>query len=171
VQTATLVGSLVGAAAVMAWRVRETQSPVTARKLLLPPLMMSTGFFMFVMPQMRVPLLWAACAFVAGALAFSYPLIHTSRLVRSGDVVLMQRSRAFLVIIVALFALRLLLRQYVEHYVSMTQTAALFFVLAFGMLLPWRVAMFARYRALQGPTEQPPSADRADLSPAASARD
>jgi membrane protein CcdC involved in cytochrome C biogenesis len=149
VQATTLVGSLVGAAAVMAWRVRETQTPVTARKLLLPPLMMSTGFFMFLMPEMRVPLSWAACAFVVGALVFSYPLIHTSRLVRSGDVVLMQRSRAFLVIIVALFALRLLLRQHVEQYVSMTQTAALFFVLAFGMLLPWRLAMFARYRALR----------------------
>jgi membrane protein CcdC involved in cytochrome C biogenesis len=155
VQTSTLVASLVGAAAVMAWRVRETQTPVTARKLLVPPLAMSTGFFMFLAPQMRVPWTWAACAFVAGALLFSYPLIHTSRMVREGDVILMKRSKAFLFIILALFAIRLVLRQYVETYVSMTQTAALFFVLAFGMLLPWRLAMFASYRGLRSVSGAP----------------
>jgi membrane protein CcdC involved in cytochrome C biogenesis len=147
-QTSAIVGSILGAALVVAWRIRETQTPVTARKLLIPPLGMSTGFCMFLAPQMRVPWAWAACAFAAGALLFSYPLIHTSRLVRDGDVIMMQRSRAFLLIILGLAAVRLALRQYVEQYVSIPQTAALFFILAFGMLLPWRVVMFARYRGL-----------------------
>ena len=148
-QVGAVVMSLVGGAVIVAWRVRETQTPVTAKKLLIPPLAMSTGFFMFLAPQMRIPLSWAACAFAAGALLFSYPLIHTSRMVRHGDVILMKRSRAFLVILLGLFAVRLLARQYVEHYVSITQTGALFFILAFGMLLPWRLAMFASYRGLQ----------------------
>ncbi|HSQ62710.1 MAG TPA: cytochrome c biogenesis protein CcdC [Polyangiaceae bacterium] len=143
-----VVGSIVGGVVILAWRVRETQTPVTAKKLLLPPLAMSSGFSMFFAPQMRVPWTWALCAFAAGALLFAYPLIHTSRMVRQGEVILMQRSRAFLVILLGLFAVRLLARQYVEQYVSMTQTAALFFVLAFGMLLPWRLAMFASYRGL-----------------------
>jgi membrane protein CcdC involved in cytochrome C biogenesis len=147
-QVTAIVGSVVGAALVMAWRVRETQTPVTARKLLIPPLAMSTGFSMFLAPQMRVPWMWGACAFAAGALLFSYPLIHTSRLERQGDLIVMRRSKAFLFIILALAVIRLALRQYVEQYVSMTQTAALFFVLAFGMLLPWRVVMFAWYRGL-----------------------
>lgn len=147
-QTSAIVGSLLGAALVVAWRIRETQTPVTAKKLLIPPLGMSTGFCMFLAPQMRVPWVWAACAFAAGALFFSYPLIHTSRLVREGDVVMMQRSRAFLIIILGLAVVRLALRQYVEQYVSIPQTAGLFFILAFGMLLPWRVVMFARYREL-----------------------
>lgn len=150
-QPSTIIGSLVGAALVMAWRVRETQTPVTARKLLVPPLAMSTGFCMFLAPPMRVPWTWAVVAFAAGALLFSYPLIRTSRIVRTGDHILMQRSKAFLFIIAALFAIRLALRSYVERYVSMTQTAALFFVLAFGMLLPWRLTMFASYRALRRP--------------------
>lgn len=150
-QPSTIVGSLVGATLVMAWRIRETQTPVTAKKLLVPPLAMSTGFCMFLAPPMRVPWTWAALAFAAGALLFSYPLIRTSRIVQMGDAILMQRSRAFLFIIAALFAIRLALRSYVERYVSMTQTAALFFVLAFGMLLPWRLMMFASYRALRGP--------------------
>ena len=143
-----LLGSLVGAGLVIAWRVRETQTPVTATKLLAPPLGMSTGFFMFVAPQLRVPLVWALGAFAAGALVLSYPLIATSHLERQGDHVMMRRSRAFLGIILALALLRLALRQYVEQFVSVPQTAGLFFILAFGMLLPWRVVMFLRYRRL-----------------------
>ncbi len=147
-QLTTVVGSLVGAAVVLIWRIRETKAPVTASKLLVPPLGMATGFGMFVLPEMRVPLLWGLVAFVAGAVFLSQPLIHTSSLTREGDAIMMRRSRAFLGILLALVAVRLLLRAYVEQYVSTTQTAALFFLLAFGMLLPWRVVMFLRYRRL-----------------------
>jgi membrane protein CcdC involved in cytochrome C biogenesis len=157
-QTATIVASLVGAVALLAWRVRETQRPVTAVNLLAPPLGMSTGFCMFVAPQMRVPVEWALGAFAAGALVFSYPLIQTSHLRRVGDSITLQRSKAFLWIIVGLFAVRFALRAYVEQYVSTLQTGALFFVLAFGMILPWRITLFARYRKLVREGEDKPAA-------------
>ena len=147
-QPASIVGSLVGAALVLLWRVRETRTPVTTRKILAPPMGMATGFGMFALPEMRVPVLWGFGAFVVGALLLSPALIRTSELAREGDTVLMRRSKAFLWILLALVALRLGLRAYVEQYVSAPQTAALFFVLAFGMLLPWRVAMFLRNRRL-----------------------
>ncbi len=147
-QLTTVAGSVVGAAVVLIWRIRETQRPVTAPKILVPPLGMATGFSMFIVPEMRVPVLWGVAAFAAGAVFLSHPLISTSSLTREGDVVMMRRSRAFLGILLALVALRLLLRAYVEQYVSTTQTAALFFLLAFGMLLPWRITMYLRYRRL-----------------------
>lgn len=143
-----LSASLAGAAAVLVWRVRETNSPVTARKILLPPLAMSTGFFMFLVPPARVPLTWALGAFVAGALFFAYPLVRMSELTRVGDAVMLRRSKAFLWILLGLVAVRLALRSYVEQLVSPMQTGALFFVLAFGMILPWRVLMYRRYRRL-----------------------
>lgn len=132
----------------MTWRIRETRRPVSARKILIPPVMMSTGFAMFFAPEMQVPVAWGAAAVLAGALLLSYPLIRSSELTRDGDAILLKRSKAFLWIIVGLAALRLALRAYVEQYVSATQTAALFFLLAFGMLVPWRIAMFLRYRKL-----------------------
>jgi membrane protein CcdC involved in cytochrome C biogenesis len=147
--TSTLVASLVGAAAVLAWRVRETQKPATTRTLLVPPLAMSTGLCMFIAPPARVPIEWAACAFLAGALLLSYPLIHTSTLTRDGDTILLKRSRAFLFILLALLAVRLIARHYVEQYVDAVQTASLFFLLAYGMLVPWRVVMYLRYRRLR----------------------
>lgn len=144
----SLVGSLIGAAVVLIWRVRETTRPVTAAKLLAPPLGMATGFFMFLLPEMRVPLLWGLAAFAVGAIFLSQALIHTSSLLREGDAIMMRRSRAFLGILLGLVALRLMLRATVERYVSATQTAALLFLLAFGMLLPWRITMYLRYRRL-----------------------
>lgn len=146
------LASFAGAAAVLAWRVRETKSPVTARKILLPPLAMSTGFVMFLFPPARVPLVWALGAFAAGALFFAYPLVRTSELTRVGDAVVLRRSKAFLWILLGLVAARFALRSYVEQRVSPMQTGALFFVLAFGMILPWRALMYRRYRRLVAET-------------------
>lgn len=148
-QTFTVLASIGGAAAVLAWRVRETRRPVTAVNLLAPPLGMSTGFLMFLAPPARIPVTWGLGAFAAGALLFSYPLIHTSRLTRQGDTISLQRSPAFLWILLGLFTVRFAARAYVEQYVSLAQTGGIFFVLAFGMILPWRLALFARYRRLR----------------------
>jgi membrane protein CcdC involved in cytochrome C biogenesis len=145
----TLLGSLAGGVAVLAWRIRETRRPVTAAKILAPPLGMTTGFSMFLVPELRVPLAWGLAAFLAGAVFLSYPLVHTSSLTRQGDEILLKRSRAFLVILLALIAIRLAARNYVERYIDALQTGSLFFLLAYGMLLPWRVVMFLRYRALR----------------------
>ena len=139
---------VVGGTAVLAWRIRETRTPVTARKIILPPLGMSTGFFMFVRPEMRIPWLLAVGAFLFGALVLSIPMERTSSLERQGGVVMMRRSNRFLVILLGLLALRLLLHDYVGHLLPPLQTGALFFVLAFGMILRWRAAMYFRYRRL-----------------------
>jgi len=147
-QTVALIGSLAGAAAVLTWRVRETQRPVTAAKILVPPLAMSTGFSMFLVPPARVPWTWALGAFLAGAIFFAYPLVRTSELTRVGGAVMLRRSKAFLWILLGLVAVRLALRSYVEALVSPMQTGALFFVLAFGMILPWRLLMYRRYRQI-----------------------
>ena len=144
-----LVCSLIGGALVMAYRVRETTRPVTTRKIVIPPLGMSTGFGMFAYAPTRIPALWAVTAFALGALVLSYPLVKSSRLHVVGDAVMLKRSRAFLWIILGLFALRIAARSYVEQYVDAIQTGAIFFVLAFGMILTWRVRMYLEFRKLQ----------------------
>jgi membrane protein CcdC involved in cytochrome C biogenesis len=143
-----LVSSLVGGGLVIAYRVRETTRPVTPRKIVIPPLAMSTGFGMFAYAPARIPVLWALAAFALGALVLSYPLVKSSRLHKVGDAVMLQRSRAFLWIILGLFALRFAARSYVEQYVDTLQTGALFFVLAFGMIVTWRARMYVEYRNL-----------------------
>jgi len=144
----SLLSSVVGAGAVMAWRVQEGRTAVTLRKILIPPLGMATGFCMFLVPAFRIPPLWAACAFLLGATVLAYPLLRTSRLVRDGEAIMMQRSHAFFFVVIALAVVRILARSYIDRYVSIEQTGALFFVLAFGMILRWRMRMFFEYRQL-----------------------
>jgi membrane protein CcdC involved in cytochrome C biogenesis len=143
-----IITSLVGAAAVIAWRMRETSRPVTARKIVIPPLGMSTGLAMFAYAPARIPLPWAFCAFGLGALVLSYPLVKTSKLTRRGDQILLERSKAFLWVLLGLLAVRLVARTYVERHLSYLQTGSIFFLLAFGMILRWRTLMFLQYREL-----------------------
>jgi membrane protein CcdC involved in cytochrome C biogenesis len=144
---------IAGGAAVLAWRVRETRTPVTPRKIVIPPLGMSTGFGMFLSAQMRVPLTWAVVAFLFGAVVLSWPLARTSSLELEDGVVMMRRSNGFLLILLGLLALRLVLHEYVGALLPPRQTAAIFFILAFGMILRWRVGMYLRYRALRAGME------------------
>ena len=62
---------------------------------------------------------------------------------------MMERSKAFLLILLGLFAIRIALHNYIGHLISPGQTGAVFFLLAFGMILRWRVAMLLEYRALR----------------------
>ncbi|HWE85649.1 MAG TPA: cytochrome c biogenesis protein CcdC [Terracidiphilus sp.] len=145
---ATAIVSLAGLAGVLAWRVREGRTAVTVRKIIIPPLGMATGFSMFFVPAFRVPWLWALVAFLIGAVLLAWPLLATSRLVRTGDAVMMQRSGAFFAVVVALAAVRYFARGYLDSMMTLEQTGGLFFILAFGMILHWRLRMLQQYRAL-----------------------
>ena len=140
--------AIVGLLGVLAWRVREARTAVTVKKIIIPPLGMATGFSMFLVPAFRVPWSWAAIAFLIGMVALAYPLLVTSRLVRDGDAIMMRRSNAFFIVVIGLAAIRYFARDYLDAYMSMEQTAGLFFVLAFGMILRWRMRMLLEYRIL-----------------------
>jgi membrane protein CcdC involved in cytochrome C biogenesis len=62
-----------------------------------------------------------------------------------GEAIIMRRSNAFFLVVIALAVIRLFARGYVDTILNMNQTAALFFVLAFGMILRWRVRMYFEY--------------------------
>lgn len=143
-----VVTALLGAGVIVVWRLREARSPVSLRKIVMPPLGMSTGFSMFFYPPTRVPLPWAAGALLLGVLIFAEPLIRTSRLTVQGSEILVRRSPAFLGILLALVAVRFALRTWLETFVGPLQAGALFYLLAFGAVVRWRVSMLLEYRRL-----------------------
>jgi membrane protein CcdC involved in cytochrome C biogenesis len=144
----TAIVSVIGLCGVLLWRVREGRTAVTARKLLIPPMGMATGFCMFFAPVFRFPLTWAIGSFLIGAILLAWPLLATSSLRREGDVIMMKRSGAFFAVIIVLAAVRYFARAYFDSYLTLEQTGGLFFVLAFGMILRWRLSLYLSYRAL-----------------------
>jgi membrane protein CcdC involved in cytochrome C biogenesis len=144
----TAVVSLLGLCGVLIWRVREGRTAVTMKKIVMPPLGMATGFCMFIVPAFRVPWTWGIGAFLLGAIVFAVPLLLTSDLHRQNGIIMMKRSSAFFAVIIVLAVVRYLARGYLDAYLSLEQTGALFYLLAFGMILRWRAKLFFAYRAL-----------------------
>jgi membrane protein CcdC involved in cytochrome C biogenesis len=148
-QIAFTLGVATMALMVIFLRLRATKKPVTAKGIIMPPLGMSTGFLMFLHPSTRIPVWWGILAFLAGAVFLASPLIWTSRFEVVNGQIYLKRSRAFIFILLTLLSARLLLHGYVERHISIPQTAGLFFTLAFGMILPWRAAMYVRFRRIR----------------------
>ena len=132
-------------AMVFVWRMSETVRAVTLRSIIIPPLGMSTGLGMLAFEPMRIPIPWAVTAFSIGAVILSYPVIKTTRLIPKNEVIFMERSKTFIWIFIGLAAARLAARRYIEQYVSYAQTASLFFLLAYGMVVIWRLWMLEEY--------------------------
>ena len=145
---ASILVSLAGLVAVTTWRLREARTAVSLRKIVIPPLGMATGFCMFFVPAFRIPWAWAGRAFLIGAVALAWPLLLTTRLIRQGDAVMMKRSSAFLAVLFVLAAVRFLARGYFDTILTVQQSAGLFFILAFGMIVHWRARLLIDFRKL-----------------------
>lgn len=144
----SILVSLAGLAAVTMWRLREARTAVSLRKILIPPLGMATGFSMFLVPAFRIPWAWAGLAFAIGAVALAWPLLLTTRLERQGESIMMKRSSAFLAVLLVLAAIRFAARGYFNTILTGQQTAGVFFILAFGMIVIWRAKMLMDFRRL-----------------------
>ncbi|WP_424766694.1 CcdC family protein [Paenibacillus sp. sgz302251] len=149
IQAGSIIVSLLAFTALMILRLRAGKQPTSLRKIIIPPLGMATGFIMFAFSATHIPWLWGLSAFGTGLLIFAFPLIVTTRLERVQSEIYVRRSKAFLFIMITLFAVRLSLHSVVEQYMSIPQTGAIFYLVAFGMIIPWRLAMVSDYMRLQ----------------------
>ncbi|REK71734.1 CcdC family protein [Paenibacillus paeoniae] len=149
VQTGAIVFSVLAGLSLIVLRLRAGKRPTTLKKIVIPPLGMATGFIMFAVPVTHIPWLWGLSAFGTGMLLFSFPLIVTTSMEKVDSNIFVRRSKAFIAIMLVLFLLRLMLHSVVEQYLSIPQTGAIFYLLAFGMIVPWRLAMVGDYLRLQ----------------------
>lgn len=149
IQTGSVMISVLAGITLIILRIRAGKQPTSLRKIIIPPLGMATGFMMFAFSATHIPWLWGLSAFGTGMLIFSFPLIVTTRLERVESDIYVRRSKAFIFIMVTLFVIRLSLHGIVVQYMSIPQTGAIFYLLAFGMIIPWRLAMVSDYIRLQ----------------------
>jgi membrane protein CcdC involved in cytochrome C biogenesis len=145
---------LFGGLMLIALRIRAGRRPATLRKIVMPPLGMATGFIMFAFPVTHIPWLWALSVFGTGLLMFSFPLVVSTRLEKVQEDIYVRRSKAFIAILAVLLLIRLLLHGVVEDYMTIPQTGAIFYLLAFGMIVPWRLAILSDYLRLSTPLRE-----------------
>ncbi|WP_102346842.1 CcdC family protein [Bacillus sp. Marseille-P3661] len=149
---ASSVGAVIMAILAIFVRIRAAKKPATIKKIILPPVFMSTGAFMFVFPMFRVTFSQAAEAFLVGVL-FSLLLIKTSNFEIQNNEIYLKRSKAFVFILFGLLVIRIAMKLVLGHYISFGETSGMFFILAFGMILPWRIAMYFSYKKLESTLE------------------
>lgn len=133
---------------VFKFRLKETQRPVNVKNIILPPIFMSSGALMFVFPPFRITGYEFVEAITVGML-FSILLIKTSKFEVKDNHIYMQRSKAFIFILVGLLIVRLIAKLILGTKLEIGVLSGMFFILAFGMIVPWRLVMYLQYKKIK----------------------
>ncbi|MEK5497349.1 CcdC protein domain-containing protein [Bacillus sp. FSL M8-0077] len=135
------------AVAVMFIRIKSSAKPATAKKIILPPIFMSTGALMFFVPMFQVTGAEFLEAITVG-MFFSIFLIKTSKFEIRGNEIYLKRSKAFVFILIGLLVLRIGMKTILSSSIDYGALSGMFWILAFGMIVPWRVAMYLSFRKI-----------------------
>lgn len=144
---ATSIGAIFMAVFAMFIRMKAAKKPASAKKILLPPLFMSTGALMYVFPEFRLTANEMLEAIIIGML-FSILLIKTSKFEIKEEAIYLKRSRAFVFILIGLLVVRIVGKLVLSSSIDYGELSGMFFLLAFSMIVPWRIAMYRNYQKL-----------------------
>lgn len=147
VLTITSIGAIFMAVFVMFVRIKSQNKPVNAKKIIIPPIAMSTGALMFVFEPFRVSLIQILEASGLG-IVFSLFLIYTSKFIVQDQQVYLKRSKAFIIILVGLLIVRIMMKLLLFDKIDVGELGGMFFILAWSMIIPWRLAMLVKYKRL-----------------------
>ncbi len=128
-------------------RMKAAKKPTNTLKIILPPVFMSSGALMYVVPQFRLTPMEIGEVVIVGML-FSILLIKTSKFEIRENEIYLKRSKAFMYILVGLLVVRLGLKSILSTTIDFGELSGMFFLLAFSMIVPWRVAMYLDYKKL-----------------------
>lgn len=143
----TIIAAIM-ATSMMFVRMRASEKPASIKKIILPPLFMSSGGLMFLFPMFRLSFSEVIEALVVGIL-FSFFLIKFSKFeIRQNDIYLIP-SKSFVFILFGLLLLRIIIKLVIGSHISFGETSGMFFLLGFGMIFTWRLAMLYKYMKLK----------------------
>lgn len=129
-------------------RAKSAKRPASVKKIILPPLFMSTGALMFIFPFFRVTGMQILEALGVGIL-FSTVLIWTSKFERKDGEIYLKQSKAFVFILFGLLLVRIIGKLVLSSTIDVGALSGMFWILAFGMIVPWRIAMYVQYKKIQ----------------------
>lgn len=129
-------------------RSKAAKRPASVKKIVLPPIFMSTGALMFIFEEFRVTPLQIVEAIIVGML-FSIILIRTTNFEIRDEAIFMKRSKAFALILFGLLIVRLVGKLMLSSTIDIGELGGMFWILAFGMIVPWRIAMLIKFNKLE----------------------
>lgn len=100
------------------------------------------------LPEFRLTSLEIIEAIIAG-LIFSVFLIKTTKFEIRDEQIYMKPSKAFIFILVGLLAVRVALKSYLSQSIDLAELSGMFFLLAFAMIVSWRIAMYRSFTKLK----------------------
>lgn len=133
---------------IFAVRMKASQKPASIKKIILPPIFMSTGALMYIFPYFRLTGMEILEAIILG-MFFSIFLIKTSKFEIRKDQIYMKRSKAFAFVLIGLILVRTMLKLLVSSTIDIGETGGMFWLMAFSMIVPWRVAMYTQYKKFE----------------------
>lgn len=142
------VGAAIMATSMIFLRLKAAKRPASVKKIILPPLFMSTGALMFLFPMFQISWYQVLEAFSVGVLC-SFFLIKTSKFQIRNQAIYLIPSKAFAFILFSLLLFRIVVKLAIGSHISFGETSGMFFLLAFGMIFTWRIAMLYKYLQLE----------------------
>nr|WP_285846990.1 cytochrome c biogenesis protein CcdC [Sporosarcina luteola] len=134
-------------------RTKAAKRPISPKRIILPPLFMSTGALMFLFEEFRVPLTQVLESVFVGML-FSIVLIKTTNFEEKDEKLYVKKSRAFLFILFGLLIVRFVAKLILSSTIDVGELGGMFWILAFGMIVPWRIGMLVKYYKLKNTIEK-----------------
>lgn len=144
----SIVFALFMGIAVIVIRMKAQKFPVNEKKIILPPIFMSTGALMYVIPYFRLTGFEILESIILGVV-FSSVLIWTSHFEVQGTEIYMKRSKAFPIILISLLIIRTIIKIFISSSIDPGEIGGMFFLLAFSMIVPWRLAMLYKYKKVK----------------------
>lgn len=141
------IGAIFMSVALIFIRSKASKKPASERKILIPPLMMSTGALMYVFPVFRLNMVEIVEAVIIG-LIFSILLIKTSSFEVVNNEIYIKNSKSFIYILIDLLVIRTILKFILSASIDYGELAGMFWLIAFSMIITWRISMFMQYRKL-----------------------
>lgn len=129
-------------------RAKAAKRPATVKKIILPPLFMSTGALMFVFPTFHVTI-YQVLESVGVGMVCSIFLIRTSNFEVQGRDIYLIPSKAFIIIISSLLILRIGVKLIIGQVIAFGELSGMFYLLALGMIGTWRIAMLFKFQKIE----------------------
>lgn len=129
-------------------RAKAAKRPATVKKIILPPLFMSTGALMFVFPTFHVTI-YQVLESVGVGMICSIFLIRTSNFEIQGRDIYLIPSKAFIIIISSLLIIRIGVKLIIGQVIAFGELSGMFYLLALGMIGTWRIAMLVKFKKIE----------------------